>query len=263
TSGTIPGGFDASGIIQGIDDGGYEFEKVFPSLMIRELWEEKEESAKKMNSSEEDLEQKRKEITKTNQELSTTRNELSDLQNKFSNLRLEKDEKVKRLSSLEESLKKEREDVEKKKQGLINSEEKIKQLQNQLDDFRKENLKMKNEKKLHQLAEELQEMLGQGLKDNIQTKLEVKKKEQEQLKFAVERELGNQIYLLDNLLEKQENFDLAVFEDVSQRSKTFVRAQDKLQEAKDKLVAKLSPEEIEEFCQIQTEISKLEIQEKQ
>ena len=38
TSGNIPGGFDASGIIQGIDNGGYDFEKVFPSLLIKELW---------------------------------------------------------------------------------------------------------------------------------------------------------------------------------------------------------------------------------
>jgi len=64
-------------------------------------------------------------------------------------------------------------------------------------------------------------------------------------------------------LEKQENFDLAIFEDVNQTSKTFLRAQDKLQETKSKLIAKLSAEEIEEFCQIQTDISKLEIQQKQ
>jgi len=37
TSGTIPGGFDASGIIQGIDNGGYEFEKISPTLVIKEI----------------------------------------------------------------------------------------------------------------------------------------------------------------------------------------------------------------------------------
>jgi hypothetical protein len=37
TSGTIPGGYDASGIIQGIDNGGYEFEKIAPALLIKEL----------------------------------------------------------------------------------------------------------------------------------------------------------------------------------------------------------------------------------
>lgn len=37
TSGSIPGNFGDSGIIQGIDDGGYEFEKVVPALLIKEL----------------------------------------------------------------------------------------------------------------------------------------------------------------------------------------------------------------------------------
>src|SRR5436190_10215580 len=56
TSGTIPGGFDTSGIIQGIDNGGYEFEKVAPALLIKELWEEKEEKTEKLNISEGELE---------------------------------------------------------------------------------------------------------------------------------------------------------------------------------------------------------------
>src|SRR6266480_2417133 len=67
TSGTIPGSFDASGIIQGIDNGGYEFEKVFPSLLIKELWEEKEENAEKLDISEGDLEKKKKEVNRINQ----------------------------------------------------------------------------------------------------------------------------------------------------------------------------------------------------
>lgn len=109
----------------------------------------------------------------------------------------------------------------------------------------------------------LKESSSQGLKDNIEKKLEEKKKAQEVLKVEIEGKLGNQVHLLESLLEKQENFDLAVFEDVKQTSKTFLRAQDKLQEIKGKLVTKISPEEIEEFCRIQTEISKLEIQQKQ
>jgi len=145
TSGSIPGGFDASGIIQGIDNGGYEFEKVFPSLMIKELWEEKEENAKKFNFSEKDLEQKIKDVSKTNQELLTVKNELSNLQNKFSNLQLEKAEKVSELNQTKENLKKKEEDAEEKRQKLVNSEEKVKQLQNQLNNLQSEKDKMEKE----------------------------------------------------------------------------------------------------------------------
>jgi len=121
----------------------------------------------------------------------------------------------------------------------------------------------KARREIQKLTELIEEMNSQGLEDNIQKRLETKKKEQKMLKLAAESKLGNQAYLLENLLEKQENFDLAVFEDVKQSSKTFGRAQDKLQEAKDKLIYKLSAEEIEELCQTQTEIIKLEIQQKQ
>jgi len=138
TSGSIPGGFDASGIIQGIDNGGYEFEKVFPSLIIKELWEEKEENFGKWNLSEKDLEQKRKDATKTNQELSEVRREFSELQNKFSNLQLEKNERVKELNSTKENLKIEKEDNEKNKKELVNSKNEISQLQNQLGNLQKE-----------------------------------------------------------------------------------------------------------------------------
>jgi len=138
TSGVIPGSFDASGIIQGIDDGGYEFEKVYPTLLIKEIWEEKEENFGKWNLSEKDLEQKRKDATKTNQELSEVRREFSELQNKFSNLQLEKNERVKELNSTKENLKIEKEDNEKNKKELVNSEKKVEQLQNQLRNLQKE-----------------------------------------------------------------------------------------------------------------------------
>jgi hypothetical protein len=66
-------------------------------------------------------------------------------------------------------------------------------------------------------------------------------------------------YLLEDLLEKQEDFDLAVLDDISPTSRRFLlRSQDKLQVAKDKLTYKLSLEEIEKLCQVQTEISRLE-----
>jgi len=64
-------------------------------------------------------------------------------------------------------------------------------------------------------------------------------------------------------LEKQEDFDLALFDDISQTSRPFLRAKDRLQDAKDKLVVKLGSEEIEELCKLQTEMGKLETSQKQ
>jgi len=115
------------------------------------------------------------------------------------------------------------------------------------------------------LVNRLEDARSQKLKETIQTKLEDKKKKQEQLKFAAAGKLGgnHQAHLLDNLLEKQEDFDLALFEDVNRTSRTFSRAQDKLQDAKDKLIATLSSAEIEELCKLQTEISKLENSQRQ
>jgi hypothetical protein len=105
----------------------------------------------------------------------------------------------------------------------------------------------------------LEDLRSQELNKTIQVKLEEKKKDRNQLKVDASGKLEeNQRFLLESLLEKQEDFDLALFEDVNRTSRTFSRAQDKLQEVKDKLVVKISSEEIEELCKIQTEISKLE-----
>jgi hypothetical protein len=49
-----------------------------------------------------------------------------------------------------------------------------------------------------------------------------------------------------------------LFEDANQKSRSFTQAQKKLQEAKNNLKGKLDTEEIEELCQIQTEVIKLE-----
>jgi len=90
--------------------------------------------------------------------------------------------------------------------------------------------------------------LNENPKEVIQIKLEEKKKEQEVLKLLVENKLESQAHLLENLLEKQENFYLVIFEDVSWTDRTFLRTQDRLQEVKDKLSPQLSSEEIEELC---------------
>jgi hypothetical protein len=97
--------------------------------------------------------------------------------------------------------------------------------------------------------------------------LERKRKDLNQLKVdASDRVEANQKSLLESLLEtlveKQEDFDLALFENVDQTSRTFVKAQEKLQEVKDKLT-KLDSEEIEELCKMQTEIGKLEVSQRQ
>jgi len=108
----------------------------------------------------------------------------------------------------------------------------------------------------------LEDLRTQQLNVTIQTKLEEKKKELNQM--IIDAGLGeNQKSLLENLLEKQEDFDTALFEDVNRTSRTFTRAQEKLQDAKDKLIAKLSSEQIEELCKMQTEIGKLESSQRQ
>lgn len=104
----------------------------------------------------------------------------------------------------------------------------------------------------------------QQLNETIQEKLERKRKDLNQLKVdASGRVEDNQRPLLETLLEKQEDFDLALFENVDQTSRTFVRAQEKLQEVKDKLIPKLGSEEVEEICKMQTEIGKLENSQRQ
>jgi len=56
---SILGNFVKDGeIIQKIDDGEHEFQKITPSLLIKELWEEKNKLVGKLNLSEEDLKKK-------------------------------------------------------------------------------------------------------------------------------------------------------------------------------------------------------------
>jgi len=54
-----PGNFVKDGeIIQKIDGGEHEFQKVTPSLFIKELWEEKRKTNERLSLSEEDLKKK-------------------------------------------------------------------------------------------------------------------------------------------------------------------------------------------------------------
>jgi hypothetical protein len=123
---------------------------------------------------------------------------------------------------------------------------------------------LKKEKRSKQLLiESLENLHSQELKETIEKKLVEKKGELEKLKLLIAEKLGNDQNLLENFLEKQEDFDLALFDNVDQTSRPFLRAKDKLQDAKNKLIAKIGSEEVEELYRIQAEIGKLETSQSQ
>jgi len=288
-SGTIPGSFDASGIIQGIDNGGYEFEKVAPALLIKELWEEKSENANELSLLETDLEKRKQEVNRVNQELTSKKIEFTNLQSSFNNLQSEKTKGDEKISSLEKDAQEKDNKIREKDRELSDFKKETTQLQNQLESLKKEKTKIENEwasperkiqllqekeslssqlkterRSKQSLIESLENLQIQQLNETIQEKLERKRKDLNQLKVdASGRVEDNQRPLLETLLEKQEDFDLALFENVDQTSRTFVRAQEKLQEVKDKLIPKLGSEEVEEICKMQTEIGKLENSQRQ
>jgi len=129
----------------------------------------------------------------------------------------------------------------------------------------KESLKseLKTERRNKQiLANKLETILNQNLDETIQTKLQGKKDEQEQLKISLNNKLDDaQKVYLKMLLTSQEQLDGLIFGGVEERFHAPTKSQ--LQQAKDELVAKLSSEEIEGLCEMQTEITKLKEQEKQ
>jgi len=288
---STPGNFveDSSGIIQGINNGGYEFEKIHPSLMIQELWEKRIESIEKLNRLEEDLRNKKEEFSKKNQEFSDAKRELTNLQNRFNNLQLEKRTSDEKIISLERDIQEKGATIQQLKRELNSSENKITKLEEQLNSLQKERDDMKvqwaspeeksqltqtkenlnnqlkvERRKKQELINMFENLRSQDLNKTFQDKLTEKKEELTKLKFNTSAKLGdNQEYLLENLLEKQEDFDLALFDDVNQMSRTFLRAKDKLQDAKDKLTGKISSEEVEGLCKLQTEIGKLESSQKQ
>jgi len=112
------------------------------------------------------------------------------------------------------------------------------------------------------LTNELEVLLNQSLKESIQVRLKNKKDEQEQLKIAINSKLdaGQKVYL-KMLLSSQEQLDGLIFGGIEE--KFHAPAKNQLQSAKDELIIKLSSEEIEELCAMQTEITKLEEQRKQ
>jgi len=125
--------------------------------------------------------------------------------------------------------------------------------------------KLGNERREKQrLIELLENLRSQELRETIEEKLVEKKKELNQLKVEIAKKLGDeQKFLLKDFLEKQEDFDLALFDDISQTGRSFLRTKDRLQDAKDKLITKIGSEEVEDLCKIQTEIGKLETSQSQ
>ncbi|WP_147410427.1 hypothetical protein [endosymbiont GvMRE of Glomus versiforme] len=287
---STPGDFvqDSSEIIQGINNGGHEFERVYSSLMIKELWEEKAENIERLSILEEDLKKKKEDVNKINQELSGKKGELTSLQSRFDSLQLEKRKGDEKISLLEKNIQTKEQEINRVNQELRNSETKTNQLQSQLTSLQTEKTKVENEwinpekaQKLFKeqenlkkqlkterkdkqfLIESLEELRSQELKGTMEAKLVERKKELDQLKVKIVEKLANSQSLLENFLEKQEDFDIALFDDVSQAGRAFLRVKDRLQDAKDKLIAKIGSEKVEELCKIQTEIGKLETSQRQ
>jgi hypothetical protein len=94
--------------------------------------------------------------------------------------------------------------------------------------------------------------------------LQEKKEELDRLKIMANSKIGDskKSYLKD-LLFAQEQLDSLIFDGIDEKHKIFSLTQDKLKQAKDKLIKRTSSEEVESLCEAQTEISKLEIQQKQ
>jgi DNA repair exonuclease SbcCD ATPase subunit len=199
---SITGNFvqDSSEIIQGIDNGGYEFVKITPSLLIKELWDEKEKGIEKLDLMEEDLENKIEYVERINQELLDMRNDFSDLTVRFDNLQVENEKNVKRLNDYKESLRKKEEENKKINQSWASSKEEVTRLKGQLNSLRSENTKIENgrvtlkrqadlfreqevlqnqlkteRRKNQMLIEQLEEVQNQELSETIQKKLQGKK----------------------------------------------------------------------------------------
>jgi len=144
---STPGNFvqDSSEIIQGIDNGGYEFEKVYPSLLIKELWEEKFEKAGKIDLLEADLEKRKQEVNRINRELSDKKIELIDLQSKFNNLKMEKTNGDEKISSLEREVREKDKKIQETEQKSKNLGTEVEQLQNRFTNLQDEKKQIEND----------------------------------------------------------------------------------------------------------------------
>ncbi|CAG8844723.1 29928_t:CDS:1, partial [Racocetra persica] len=66
---------DSSEIVQGISNGSYEFEKSFPSLLIKELWESNQENIEELDLLKKEFEDKKKYVDGINEDLHKSKEE--------------------------------------------------------------------------------------------------------------------------------------------------------------------------------------------
>ena len=225
---------------------------------------------------EEDIERRKKDVDKINKSWLNAREEVTELKKQLKDLRFEKEEITQRLNKLENELRIEKEETKK----TVQLEEQLKELQlekNKIENEwatpeshekalrEKETLKdqLKTERKNKQsLTIKLEKVINQKLNETIQTKLKDAKGEQEQLRIRVNGRLdaAQQVYL-KMLLASQGHLDGLIFGGAEERFQAPIKNQ--LQSAKEELITKVSTEEIEKLCEMQTEITKLEEQRKQ
>jgi len=144
---STPGNFvqDSAEIIQGVNSGGYEFEKLAPSLAIKELWEEKESNIEKLSALEEDLQGKKDNINRISEELISKKREFDDLQSRFNNLQVEKNKLKEEKEKISEELNSTKTILQKKEEELVSSKGETTQLQNKVIDLETEKKKMEKE----------------------------------------------------------------------------------------------------------------------
>jgi DNA repair exonuclease SbcCD ATPase subunit len=292
---SMVGNFAKDGeIIQKIDGEGQKIEEIFqkitPSLLIKDLWGERKKTDEKLNLSEEDLKKKKEDVDKANQKFSDSEKLVSQLREQINNLQSEKEKNVKEISSLKVELQNKGKDVENANQVLASTKKELSDLQVKFSEIQFEKTKIENERmtperQKHLLQEQenlkneletekrekqnfinqLEEIDDRSWKENIEEKLEEEKNKLSQSKVSISSKLesGQQVFL-DTLLVIQEQFDNLIFEGVDYRICSPMKNQ--LKQTKDKLInenKKLSPDEIESLCVTQTEIIKLETQQKQ
>ncbi|RHZ35738.1 leucine-rich repeat domain-containing protein [endosymbiont GvMRE of Glomus versiforme] len=239
------------------------------------LQSKKEKSDEKISVLEKDIQKEREEIEGVRRELVNSKKEMDQLRERFNVIQLEKSrmenewfnpekheklrQKKEEAENLVENLQVRLENLQFEKTKIENERISIRESERIIQEKRKtENELSKERTKAQELSKELAKIKKRGLQETIQTQLQTKMNELETLRIMAKRKLGDsQEFLLETLLGNQESFNALIFSK-SANQKHCSQAQDRLQKIKGKLVDKLGEEEVEELCQLQTEIIKLE-----
>jgi len=163
-------------IIQKIEGGEHEFQKITPSLFIKELWEERKQTTEKFNLSEEDLKKKKEDVDRINQKLLDSERNVTQLQEKVNNLQSEKENNVKEISSLKEELQRKEQEIEKINQTLTEAKKELSDLQVKFSEIQFEKTKIENER----MTPERQRHLLQE-QDSLKNELEKEKNKKQDL----------------------------------------------------------------------------------